>query len=342
MIEGILQELPATTHGAIVAGGPDLRLPKGLHLRRVPGSGARGVRILYQRLLLPLDVAVVGQRFSSVDRVLLLDSYVPLIRPQRRLRYAALVHDTLALTHPHFWPRAPRLVKRSAFASLRSARPVLFTSSEFNAREIQRLLGLPARVVEFGCGQLRDPEADEARAAPLPDQEQYLLAVGAIEPRKDTMSLLAAFEAAVTESLGSDLRLRIVGAGRGSYYDAVRSRAARSRFADRIEFMPSAGRRETLGLIARARAIVFPSLAEGFGLPILEALALGTPVVASEIEAVRSWAGDAVEYGPPGRPGDWLEPISSALETSVERRRGGQAFAQSFRWKDCANRIVDF
>ncbi len=341
VIDGVLNELPRVSQDAIVAAGPDLRGPEGLRLRRVPGTGSRGGRLLYQRLLLPADVALLSAGAGRIDRVLLLDSYVPLVRPQRCMRYAALIHDTLPLTHPSFWPLPNRLVKRSAFAALRRARPTLFTSSDFNAREIDRLLGASARVVRFGCGQLLDAEADDALVSNLPEQEPYLIFVGAIEARKDTLSLLDAFEL-ITPLLDSPVRLLIVGSGRGTYHDAVRRRIARSRCSDRIELLHNQTREATLRLLARARALIFPSLAEGFGLPILEALALGTPVVASDIPAIRSWAGDTILYGPPAQPADWVGPILSAVDSSSERRRAGQAFAQGFRWRSCAEVMVDF
>ncbi len=341
VVDGILYELPQVSQDAIVAAGPDLDAPAGLRLRRVPGAGTRFGRLLYQRLLLPADVARLGAGATPVDRVLLLDSYVPLVRPQRRLRYAALVHDTLPLTHPSFWPRPNQLVKRSAFAALRRARPVLFTSSDFNAREIERLLGVSARVVQFGCGQLLDAEADDAAAAALPEQQSYVISVGAIEARKDTLSLIDAFELA-TQSLAGDLRLLIVGSGSGAYRDAVGQRVARSPCSDHIEFLHTQSREATLRLVAGARALIYPSLAEGFGLPILEALALGTPVVASDIPAIRSWAGDTILYASPARPDGWVAPILSALETSASGRRAGQTFARGFRWQACAEAVIDF
>jgi glycosyltransferase involved in cell wall biosynthesis len=341
VIEGILSELPRLHHDAIVAAGPDLRVLEGVRVRRIPGSSMRAGRLLYQRLLLPADVARLRRGAGDVDRVLLLDSYVPLVRPQRHLRYATLVHDVLPLSHPRFWPMWNRLVKRSAFDALRRARPTVFTSSEFNVREIRQVLGLTARVVTFGCGQLTDDEADAAHASDLSRQEPYLLSVGAIEPRKDTLSLLEAFDL-MGSSLPSDLRLLVVGSGRGSYSDAVRRRAARSVNSDRIEFLHDRTRADTLTLIARARALLFPSLAEGFGLPILEALALGTPVVASDIAAIRSWAGDVIEYAAPGLPTTWVVPTLKALDANHERRRAGQEFARAFRWRACAAALLDF
>jgi glycosyltransferase involved in cell wall biosynthesis len=339
---GILNELPhLAPHDTIVAAGPDLRHVDSLRLRRVGLARHRPGRLLYQRLLLPLDIARLSNSHERVDRVLLLDSYVPMVRPQRDVRYASLVHDVLPLTHPHFWPVAKRLVKRSAFRSLRSARATLFTSTEYNAREIQRLIGADARVVRFGCGQLRDDEADNACTSPLPEREPYLLHVGALEPRKDVLSLLSAFERA-GPLLGDNLSLTLVGKGSRAYTAMLEERLARSACRERVRIVRRASRETTLRLLARASALVFPSLAEGFGLPILEALALGTPVVASDIPEIRSWAEDSVLYAPPGHPEGWAESIGAAIDSGEAKRRAGQAFARDYRWRTCTNEMLSF
>ena len=72
-------------------------------------------------------------------------------------------------------------------------------------------------------------------------------------------------------------------------------------------------RSDVVRLIAEAGALILPSHAEGFGLPVLEALALGTPAVASDLEAIRTWAGDAIRYAPRERPADWVEPMLAAV-----------------------------
>src|SRR4051812_3722376 len=111
VILGIINELrDVTLEPTTVISGPDLVAPHGLTIRRVPLVRTRPGRLLYQRCLLPADIALIGRNSGPIDRVLLLDAYVPLIRPQRQLRYAALVHDVLPLTHPEFWPPPKRLV----------------------------------------------------------------------------------------------------------------------------------------------------------------------------------------------------------------------------------------
>jgi glycosyltransferase involved in cell wall biosynthesis len=295
---------------------------------------------LYQRLLLPLDVAQLRHRGHAVDRVLLLDSYVPLIGWRQQIRYAALVHDVLPLTHPQFWPASKRTLKRTAFRSLRRARPKIFTSTEHNAAEIRRLLGMSATVVRFGCGQLADHAADAALEDPLPTREPYVVAVGTLEPRKNLVTLIDSFERVASQLPG--LRLRLIGSGTAEFERLLRERISQSASRDRIEIHSHLGPGETLDLISRATALVFPSLAEGFGLPIVEALALGTPVVASDLPEIRSWAADAVAYAPTTIPAGWVEPIVAATNLSEQYRRQGQNWVRAYRWRDCAEALLDW
>jgi len=295
---------------------------------------------LYQRLLLPLDVERVRDE-RRVDRVLLLDSYVPIVRPQRGVRYAALVHDVLPLTRPEFWPRGKRLVKRTAFATLRHAKPTMFASTEYNAAQIPELLSAPVKVVRFGCGQLHDSEADEAHESSLPEHAPYLLYIGALERRKNVLSLVSVL-GEVTSSLRDDLSLVVVVDGHPAYVRSLRAAIDGAGCQERIQLVPRATRDDAIRLLRHASALLLPSLAEGFGLPILEALALGAPVVASDIPEIRSWASDTILYASPVKPADWVAPIESAIKSGVSRRRTGQMFDQQYRWRYCAGDVLGF
>ena len=340
VIEGILGGLPpAATDDTIVAVGPSFEPLPGLRLRNVGIARNRPGRLLYQRLLLPIDIERLRTGQTGIDRVLLLDSYVPMLRPQRQVRYAALVHDLLPITHPQFWPLPKRLVKQTALRSLRSARASLFTSTEYNARQIGVRLGIRARVVQFGCGQLRDEEADLALTSPLAERSPFLVYVGALEPRKDVLLLVEAFED-VERLLQRGLGLAIVGDGPTGYRLSLERRIARSAFRERIRIVDRASKETTVRLISQASALVFPSLAEGFGLPILEALALGTPVVARSIHEISSWAQDSITYAATGE--SWAESIAVAVESSNSKRRAGQEFARNYRWRTCAEQLLRF
>ena len=199
------------------------------------------------------------------------------------------------------------------------------------------------KLVSFASAavNLTDEEADEAAVAPLPTPKPYLLYVGAFEPRKGILSLLDMFELLTSSSAG-DFGLILVGHGRGEYVEMMKAKVARSRRSERIEIIQRASREQTLSLISNATVLVLPTIAEGFGLPVLEAIALGTPVVASDIPAIRSWAEDAVFYAPPDRPRDWIEPIESAARSDAAKRRLGQTFARRYRWQTCAEGLIRF
>ena len=339
VIDGIVSAVsPANRQDTTLIIGPHAACPPGLACRRIGIAGTPVGRLAYQRLLMSLDSKVYRGR--AVDRVLLLDAYAPLIR-RRGVRYASLIHDVLPLTHPEYWSRPRLAVKRTAFRSLARAGAALFTSSEHNAAELYRVTGLTARVVRFGCGQLSDAAAESARSGPLPTRERYLLFVGAFEPRKDLETLIRAFELYVSES-AVRRPLVLVGGGRPRFVAQVRERIAASPCHDHIEIVTDATRDRTLELLEHASALLFPSRAEGFGLPVLEALALGTPVVASDLVEIRSWAAETVLYARPGRPSEWIEPLASAVEKSDSERRAGQEFAAAFRWSGCADALLDF
>jgi glycosyltransferase involved in cell wall biosynthesis len=338
VIEGILSALGEESSGSIVfAHGPGTIPPMSVASHKVPFASSRVGRLLYQRLLLPMDARRFG---NNIDRILLLDAYAPLVRSSTGIRYGSLVHDVLPLTHPEYWAPVKRVVKRSAFSSLRNG-VTLFTSTDFNADEIRRLLGVDARVVRFGCGQLTDSEADAALERPLPERQPYLLYVGAFEQRKGLFLLLEAFER-LSKEVGTALQLTISGGGSAVYTNALRERIAQSSHPERIRIVADPSRETVLRLIAEASALVLPSRAEGFGLPLVEAMALGTPVVVSDLAAVRSWAQDAAMYAPPATPAAWVEPILSAVAVSDSRRRSVQESVRSYRWRACADALVRF
>jgi glycosyltransferase involved in cell wall biosynthesis len=340
VIDSVASEM-SSDQRVLIARGPSAPADD-VAAHRVHVARTRPGRLLYQRVLLPFDVAGLKRKGLPIERIVLLDAYIPLpiVRQASRAEYAVLVHDALPLTHPHFWPPAKRLVKRAAFLSLQRARPVLFTSTAHNAKEIERLLEIEARVVPFGCGQLSDLEAEAARRGPLPERGRHVVTVGAFEPRKNLLSLIESFEQ--LRRFEPALSLHLVGGGSSASEARLRERIARSTAADGILVHRNLDRAETIRLIRQATVLALPSLAEGFGLPIIEALALGTPVVASDLPEIRSWAGDAIGYASPNEPAEWVEPLLASTDVTEQRRRAGQEFASAYRWRACATALLEW
>jgi glycosyltransferase involved in cell wall biosynthesis len=333
VISGVVHALSLDDE-VVIAAAPSLGVPDGLSVTRITFARTRVGRLAYQRFLLPVHGAATG-----VEKALLLDAYAPVIRP-RRIRYAALIHDVLPLTHPQFWGMSKRLVKSVAFATLKHAQATLFASTEHNAREIERLLGREARVAPFGCGQLTDAEADGARHRPLGERDLTVTYVGALEPRKNLFLLIDAFERAAR--VVPDLRLQLLGSGSDPYERALSARIARSSVRGRVSIQSGLDKPTVLRSIASSGVLVFPSLAEGFGLPILEALALGVPVVASDLPEISAWAGGAIRYASPHEAASWVSPLLDAMAVGADERRKAQDFALQYRWRSTAGALLDF
>jgi glycosyltransferase involved in cell wall biosynthesis len=138
--------------------------------------------------------------------------------------------------------------------------------------------------------QPQPPEAVEAVRTRYGLPERYLLSVGTIEPRKNLTRLLEAFEALHAEGLTDAL---VVVGGRGWLYDDFFARLERSPAREAVLFPGYVPDADLPPIYAGAQALAFPSLYEGFGLPVLEAMACGAPVACSNTSSLPEVAGDA-------------------------------------------------
>jgi glycosyltransferase involved in cell wall biosynthesis len=220
------------------------------------------------------------------------------------------VHDLAVLRRPEWFPRwtrtyAPRVVPRMVRAATR-----VIAVSEFTAREVETVLRVPherIRVVPNGVAATFTPDGPRAGG-------DYVLAVGTLEPRKN---LRRTIEAA--RRLG--VELRIVGdRGWGDVEPGV-------------GWLGRVGDEELARLYRGARCLVYPSLYEGFGIPVAEALACGTPVVTSRDSAMAEVAqGKAVLVDP-----DDVASIAAGVEQAVGRRTDG---FRAPTWDDAADGTV--
>lgn len=198
-------------------------------------------------------------------------------------------HPELVTAHSRAYPRlVERAVARGAHVHV---------VSEFVAGEARELLGVAeARLHVIPNGFDADAIGDAAGARALVEGP-YVLSVGTIEPRKDLPTLVAAM-AEVWEEI-PDLRLVVAGAdGWGS--DAFRAAIDRVGAGERVVRLGYVTDRQRADLLAGATCLAFPSIYEGFGLPPLEAMANGTPVVTTTAGALPETCGEAARYVAPG------------------------------------------
>jgi glycosyltransferase involved in cell wall biosynthesis len=210
----------------------------------------------------------------------------------------------------------------------------LLTVSEAARQQIVRWMRVPAgrlNVVHLGVDL--DRFSMRARATPHPlGGDAYLLWVGRVYPRKNLAALLDTFDA--LRRMGRPERLVLIGPP-GWNEAALKRRIAAAVEPNAILRLPAAWA-ELPRWYAHARAFVFPSTQETFGLPILEAMACGTPVVANDIPALREAGGDAARFT---MTGNFVDEITALLGDSALRERlcaRGLAHAAGFGWSRTA------
>ncbi|WP_375465511.1 glycosyltransferase family 4 protein [uncultured Methylobacterium sp.] len=226
-------------------------------------------------------------------------------------RQAVVVHDILFETHPAFFTWRMRWRNRLLTRlSARRARLVV-TISGYSRDAIAKTYRIdPARIAEVRCGTAPPPTGGMG-AGLIPDSRPYLLMVGRLEPRKNLALALDAF--ARLPAGGS--RLIVVGRADGERPETL---ARLTAMAD-VVHVAAIDDRGLGDLYAHAAALVFPSAGEGWGIPVLESLALGTPVIASNVTAIPEAGGEAASYFDPAAP-DRTERLADLMRAAVEGR----------------------
>lgn len=286
---------------------------------------ARPLRALWSRLGGPPIEWFVGE----ADVVHGPNFVVP---PARR---AAAVVSVADLTPVH-WPelciapvrRYPRLIQQ---AIDRGA--VVHAISDFVADEIREHFEVdPDRVSTVHLG-VAPPSAEGGERPPT--DRPYVVSTGTIEPRKNLPVLVAAFD-----QIAGDVDLDLVVAGPDGWgVDELDAAIASSRNRSRIHRLPWLEERSRQRLVAEAAVLAYPSRYEGFGLPPLEAMAVGTPVVAARAGAVPEIVGDAAVLVAPGDVAALAAALLGVLHDDSRRAElvaAGRRRVEEFGWDRCA------
>jgi len=239
----------------------------------------------------------------------------------------ATFHDLFVMTGEYstadFRQRFTLQAKQAALAS-----DLIIAVSEFTASQVVSLLGVPpsrVRVIPHG---VRRP----AETPPSDDQrENLILTVGAIQTRKNTARLVQAFE-----SVEQGWRLVLAGDPGGFGAEQILQQIERSPRRQDIEVAGYVDPRTLHRLYGRARVFAFPSLDEGFGMPVLDAMACGVPVLTSNRSALPEVAGDAALSVDPDSVDDisrGLRQLTTDLELRDALRQSGIRRAAAFSWE---------
>jgi glycosyltransferase involved in cell wall biosynthesis len=252
--------------------------------------------------------------------------------PARRAAGVVSVHDLSFLHYPNL-VAAASLDYRELVPHALSRAAVVLVLSQAMAAEVTEAYRVPAdrlRVVPLGV------DAEWLSASSLPPvrgfPSEYLIALGTLEPRKGLDVLLRAYRELTAEQPATPPLVLVGSAGWGPELDV--SGVAR----ERVLLPGYCDARTVRGLVANAAALVYPSRYEGFGLPPLEALAAGTPVIASDLPAIREVVGGHARLIPAGDAAALAAAIRDVLDRppAAEWLAAGRGHAAEFSWTRCA------
>ena len=296
----------------------------------------RPVRLMWEQLRLPRLLDRLGVDVHHAPHYTM---------PERSgLPRVVTIHDLTFFDHPEWHERSKIVLFRRAIRRAAARADALICVSATTATRLRAICSPRAAVHVVPHGVDLDrfrpdepaPGADATALASLGVESPYIAFVGTIEPRKDVPGLVAAFDRVADDR--PDLRLVIGGGGGWGERDAEASIAS-ARHRDRIIRPGYVPDDKVPALLRQASVVAYPSLEEGFGLPALEALACGAPLVTSTGSAMEEVTGDAASLVPPGDRVALADALGAALAGGADvtaRRAAGLSVAARHTWSASA------
>lgn len=314
-----------------------------------PGMPPESPQFTVQRTSLPTDKAPVRilweqalqpWQLGGID----LQHGMTFVTPElSRKPSVVTVYDLSFHHYPERLSTARRLYLRTFTArSVHRAHRVI-AISESTADDLVRLLGVPRDKIDVAVPGVHEqyrplPAEDIAAFRQKHDlPERYILHLGTLEPRKNLAMMLRAYDN-LPASIRQDVPLILVG-GKGWGLDEIRAEIVRLGLEEHVRFEGYAPDDELPLWYNAAAALVYPSVFEGWGMPIVEALACGTPVVASNASSLPEAAGDAGLLLNPHSVDDWTAGLQQALDDSTWRAdaiKKGLTHAAALSWQQTA------
>lgn len=266
-----------------------------------------------------------GSLYLNLGHTGLDEPLLPRWIERNRLRAVFLVHDLIPLTHPEYCRAGEEAKHRRRMQNVLASAGGLIANSRATLEDVRSFaatngLPMPPSVVAWIAG-----DCVRTNVIPRSFGRPHFVIVGTIEGRKNHRLLLHIWQRLAGRH-GAETPLLVIVGQRG--WEAGTAIAMLDRAKElkaHVIELGSCGDQELADIIAGARALLMPSFAEGFGLPVAEALQLGTPVIASNLEVFREFAGDIPTYIDPLDGSAWEDAIVSFAAGSPERQRQKQA-----------------
>ncbi len=306
-----------------------------------PVSGVRPLRLVWEQLALP---GVVRRDDSD-----LLWGCNALLPGSRTSPQVVTIHDLGLFTVPQFYPRARVQYFRWAIPRAVRQADIVVAVSEFTKSELVNVLGVPEtriRVVLCGIGSQYRPAVDGPDTERIRGKyglpERFFFSLGVLEPKKNIERLVRAYRD-LPVSLRSSVKL-VIGGGKSIGWQNKSVFALARGLGSDIVMTDFIAHKDLPAVYRLAEAFVFPSLYEGFGVPPLEAMACGTPVIASNAASLREVVADAALVIDPTR----IEEIAEAMQRLIgdetlraELRAKGLANVKRFDWRLAAQAMLE-
>lgn len=258
--------------------------------------------------------------------------------PRSSMPFVVTIQDLSLIRYPHYHPKLRlAVVPFMAWAAHRATR--VLTPSAATANEVHRWLRVPHRrleVIELAPGPLSSiPRAvsDQRLAALGLEHRGFLLSLATLEPRKNIANIILAFEKVAERD--ESLKLALVGAS-GWHPRRIERTLAKSTAVGRIVRLGYVDETTRTILLNACAAFVYVSLYEGYGLPVVEAMAAGVPVVTSNVSSMPEAAGGAAVLVDPRLPSAIADGIHAALESRMDLVDAGLRRVRLLSWERVA------
>jgi glycosyltransferase involved in cell wall biosynthesis len=316
------------------------------HLKHLGGNfrvqyapSNRTIRLAWEQLILPRRL-----KRERIDVYHGTTFVTPLHKTSRQV---VSIHDMTFYLTPERHSLHKRVYFRAMIPKAVRGSDRVIAISESTKRDLLRLLDVEAdkiSVVPLGVDSRFSPAVDEAVLAGVREKynlpSKFILFVGMIEPRKNLQILLDVYEAA---GLDEDIDLVLAG-NLGWDYQGLLRKIADSPVSHRIRMLGYIADADLPALYTLATLFVYPSVYEGFGLPVLEAMACGTPVVTSNVSSLPEVAGDAAVLFDPSDSRSLASALQEVLGSSQLRKsmsERGRQRAQLFTWERTAQKTLE-
>ena len=265
----------------------------------------------------------------------------PFLLPER-IKRVTVIHDMTPLLYPEWHTLRGWMLQKAFLPSIIRRADLIITNSAYTKSDIVRLTGKDPNRIAFshlGVDPSFKPTNNKLIIQKIGITFSYILYLGTIEPRKNIENLIEAFEK--FKSLNKDSELKLVIAGKmGWKTEQIKKKLESSAVKDDIVLPGYVNRSDMPSLYSHAKMVIYPSLYEGFGMPIIEAMACGVPVLCSKVSSMPEVGGFHAFYFDPNDPHSICETMVHVHEQKEYNSKKAIAYAQSFSWKEMATDII--